>query len=184
MVRSEGGNGVRRLTLGSFWVASLALAGWLGSHFGGGSNLCRDVRSQPGENHQRSEPNTVYVTTPVAVSEGNLAAAEVRQIIRDELARQQRDADLASADPPEEARTNDEAAEYAALQAKSNEASQFVERAIGRGRWSNDDRTQFARLTSDLAPNTVFELRRQVDVAINRDQLTIVDGFPPFGPPN
>jgi hypothetical protein len=120
----------------------------------------------------------------VAVSEGNLAAAEVRQIIRDELARQQRDADLASADPPEEARTNDEAAEYAALQAKSNEASQFVERAIGRGRWSNDDRTQFARLTSDLAPNTVFELRRQVDVAINRDQLTIVDGFPPFGPPN
>jgi hypothetical protein len=175
----DGGRRSSALRTGALWAATLIAAMWIGSWIGRASPD-RAVAASPG--------GLTTATAPAVVVErrcapGALDAATVQSIVRDELARQLSDVHR----PPAEAKAADPASDAqplaGELYARAEEASRVVERAIRAGRWTGDDRRQFAGATGALPPPTVIELQRQLHVAINRGQVALADGAPPFGPP-
>jgi hypothetical protein len=172
----------RRLLLGLGWASSIAAAAWCGGVV---------ERAAPAR-----APATPRVTTaplptardaapppavPVLVPFGGsaLAASELRQIIRAELAELRRDGCAAAAEP--DAAPPAPPPPSREVLASAEEAGGLVERAIRGGRWTGGDRRRFAELSAALPPPAVFELERKLFAAINRGAVEVSDRSAPFG---
>jgi hypothetical protein len=173
-----------KTSTGALWVATLIAALWIGSRIGQ-SSPGQASPDPAGPAPARGQPTaaTAGLVAERRCAGGGLDAATVQTIVRDELARQLSDlhpppGEASVADRPPDAQPLD-----AALQARADEAAQVVERALRTGRWTGADRRQFAGATGALPPPKVIELQRQIHVAINRGQVALVDGGPPFGAP-
>jgi hypothetical protein len=177
MTDSAAGVGSRsaRLRWIVLWAATLGLAAWIGSQLG------RAAPPAAADAPRGRAPLASRSATPPAPDAPG--SAEIRAIIRDELARQL--AELRA--PPAAAEIAAHAPEpgplSAELTAHADDASGLVDRAIGAGRWTGDDRRRFASATGELPPPVLIELERKLHVAINRGAVAVVDGFAPFGPP-
>jgi len=162
------------------WALSLAAALWIGGR------LQHDdgPRVEAARPLARTEPAAPQATPQARDAAG---AAEIRAIVRDELARRLPDPRPPSTDADAIAVAAERAPEPAPmtgeLAARAEEVSRLLDRAIGAGRWAPEDRRRFAGATGELPPPVVIELERRLHVAINRGTVAIVDGIPPFGPP-
>lgn len=169
-----GGQRWSALRTGVRWAALLVVGIWIGSRI-----------TQTSPPHATAAAPAVHSAAAgpfVVDASGALDAAAVRRIIRDELAQQLSELRRL----PSEAVTADRAPDppplSVELQARSDEAAGVIGRAVRAGRWTGDDRRQFANATAALPPPTVFELQRSLHVAINRGQVALADGAAPFGP--
>ena len=158
------------------WALTIAVAVWLGRNWG--SAPAPDVAERAGTMRAPS-PRAAAPATILAPGTPGLDAAEVRAIVHDELARQLADLRPNTAVPAPAPEPSQLAPELAQ---RADTAGALIDRAIGAGRWTLDDRRQFALASAELPPPVQFELQRKLHVAINRGAVAIADGAPPFGP--
>jgi len=141
------------------WSASVIVAFWVGTHWAASSPVVAPAR--------------VVVPPPISVTaSGGLTAAQVRDIIREELARVPAPAaDDEPRDPvADEARSSEVAQRLA-------EAKVVVEDGIRDGIWSNQDRAKLRQYLAHLGPAETQELLRPLFQAINNQRLKL-DGPP------
>jgi hypothetical protein len=173
-VTMHGGQRWSALRTSVLLAATLVVGTWIGSRI--------TQTSPPHAMAAAPAAPSAAAGTVVVDASGALDAAAVRRIIRDELAQQLSELRR----PPSEAVAADRAPDAPPLsielQARSDQAAGVIERAVRAGRWTDDDRRQFANATAALPPPTVFELQRSLHVAINRGQVALADGAAPFGP--
>jgi len=157
------------------WALTIVGAVWLGRSWG------RTPAAERVEAPRAASLRAAAPTTILAAGAPGLDAAEVRAIVHDELAHQ-----LAELRSTPAATTAPPPAEPAPLSAelaqRADTAGALIDRAIGAGRWTLDDRRQFALASAELPPPVQIELQRKLHVAINRGVVAIADGAPPFGP--
>lgn len=162
------------------WALSIPLAVSSGIWLARGSEDARPAApaSSP------PAPRTAAPVAALAATRGaGPGAAEIRAIVRDELARQLSDLQRPSGDGDERREAQDPRAPLTAeLQARADAADAVIRRAVDAGRWTSEERRQFADATSGLPPTTVFELQRTVIAAINLGRLSVPDRAFPFGP--
>lgn len=171
ITRKEGQRG-SALRTGVLWVATLVAGTWIGS---------RITQTSPPHAMAPAPATRSAAAGPFVVdASGALDAAAVRRIIRDELAQQLSELRRPPSEPVAADRAPDPPPLSIELQARSDEAAGVIERAVRAGRWTGDDRRQFANATAALPPPTVFELQRSLHVAINRGQVALADGAAPF----
>jgi hypothetical protein len=177
-IAMDGGQRSSALRTGALWAATLIAAMWIGNRIGQSSPDRAVAAPPPGQ----TTATAAQLVVEPRCAPGALDAATLQSIVRDELARQLSDLHP----PPAEAKAADRVSDVQPINseqhARADEASRVVDHAIRAGRWTGDDRRQFAGATSALPPPTVIELQRQLHVAINRGQVALVDGAPPFGP--
>lgn len=179
-VTMNGGQRWSALRTGVLWGAPLVVGMWIGS---------RITQSSP-PHAMAAAPAATAATAArsaaagrfVVDASGALDAAAVRRIIRDELAQQLSELRRLPSEAVAADRARDAPPLSIELQARSDEAAGVIERAVRAGRWTSDDRRQFANATAALPPPAVFELQRSLHVAINRGQVALADGAAPFGP--
>jgi len=165
------------------WFLSLGVAVWAGAHWARESPARASLDIADSKAQRHSEAAETFSPTIIASPGAALDTAELRKMIHDELAQQLADLRRAPLDNDAPENIQDPKPMSPELQARSEEASRFVERAVSSGRWTSEERQRFSMVTIGLAPPTVLELQRKVNIAINRGQLAVVDGSPPFGPP-
>ena len=171
---------MRRVWAGTLWVISLGLATLAGGRLAQSST----ADSTPGRTaaiaSARGERARAVAPVFIPTGSSGMDPAELRSIIREELARQKAESDALdgagdSTDiPPERPPLTPE------LEAKKTEASSLVDRALSSGTWTNQDRQLFSEATRGLPPAERIELERKVHIALNLGKLAIDDGRPPF----
>lgn len=169
---------MRRVWAGTLWVISLGLATLAGGRLAQSST----ADSTPGRTaaiaSARGERARAVAPVFIPTGSSGMDPAELRSIIREELARQKAESDAleGSTDiPAEQPPLTPE------LEAKKTEASSLVDRAVSSGTWTNQDRQLFSEATRGLPPAERIELERRVHIALNLGKLAIDDGRPPFG---
>jgi hypothetical protein len=181
---SRTGGGIARLAVVAMvWFLSLGVAVWAGVHWARESPARTSLDIAESKAQRHSEPTETFSPTIIAAPGAALDTAELRKIIHDELAQQLADLRRAPLDNDAPETLQDPKGVSPELQARGEEASRFVERAVSSGRWTSEERQRFSTVTMGLAPPTVIELQRKVNIAINRGQLAVIDNYPPFGPP-
>src|SRR5689334_22056242 len=142
---------VKRTGLAVLWIATLVSAGWLGAR----------VASSPVQVAAAPSSAVVKVVEPaVSAMRAPVSAAELRSIVRDELARQRADEHGPPSEPdPEPVATPQDARPLSPeLQVRADEAAALIERAIAAGRWTSDDREKLGNSTQGLPPLKILEL--------------------------
>ena len=178
MARDRGS--FRRGLFGILWALTMAAAVWVGRRIERAAEPRSSAVGSPADPRTASE--TARVPVPVIIPTGGntIDLADIRQIVREELA-----AHLGTASERADARATESQSDAVPTtpetEARIADASGLIDRAALAGRWTADDREQFARIADDLPPPAMFELQRTLNTAINRGQVVPVDGFPPFG---
>jgi hypothetical protein len=179
MTSARSGSGLRRGGIALLWLASMAAAAWMGGWFARRSEpaVVIDVPSRnagPTSDAARA-PLPVFIATGA----NGIDASEIRQIVREELAERLRptaaSSDAGPGEGPKAAHPPSPEAEI-----DTRKLSRLIERAVANGRWTPEDRKTFADVAASLSPPDVFDLRQRLIVAINRGQVAIADGLPPF----
>lgn len=181
------------------WLATIVVAGWLGDKLGR-DDASRGAGGDANASQLGGERRSVEGMRGARAPE--LGADELRALMREELRRadEPRQAELAAAQSgaAKVDAAGDDAASVAAGDAPSDggapapsaeekaqrvsDALAVVQGAVTSGQWRREERQRFAEAAQRLPAAELFEVTRQLNIAINRGEISIPDGLPPYGP--
>jgi hypothetical protein len=178
------------------WLVTVLVAAWLGSRAGAADEpAATEARRGDGAGPPAREDGG-------GAGARGLGAEEVRALLRDELARAAAPGQPATSSTPapgapgegderDEGAMADEADGVAAgppppsleeREQRVSDALAVVQGAVASGQWRAEERQRFAAATARLPAAELFEVTRQLNIAINRGQISLTDGLPPYGP--